>query len=141
MSLAFCTGPSTGGPAIRGSMTVRVTLDRKDQEIAREALAYVSRRVFEQHGAEIIGDLEDWLDELLLRKGGPAPGTILMTEEHLHAFRSALQSYSDALDHPSSDRSNRMRIVRMKRIMSRAAAQGRWHSRLWNWVRALGRRR
>jgi len=120
---------------------VRIHLDRKDQEISREALAYVSRRVFDQHGSQIVGDLEDWLDQLLLRKTGPAPGTLIMTEEHLLAFRAALQAYCAALDHPSSDRSNRMRIARMRRIMSRAEAQRRWYWRLWNWTCSFGRRK
>lgn len=120
-------------------MTARVHLERKEQEIVREALAYVSRRVYDQRASEVVGDLEDWLDEMLVRKSGPGPGTLIMTDEHARILYSALQSYSDALDHPSSDRSNRARIARMRRIVARARSQGRLPSRMWNWLRGFSR--
>ncbi|MFH1144806.1 MAG: hypothetical protein V1774_09710 [Candidatus Eisenbacteria bacterium] len=122
-------------------MTAQIRLDREDQELAREALAYVSRRVYDQRGSEIIGDLEDRLDRLLLSKVGPGPGDLTMPAAHLRAFRSALDAYTEALDHPSTDQSNRVRIARMRRITKRAAVQGRWPARAWNRLRAFLRRR
>ncbi|MBP6875696.1 MAG: hypothetical protein KBD56_06460 [Candidatus Eisenbacteria bacterium] len=122
-------------------MTARLHLERKEQEIVREALAYVSRRLYDQHASEVVGDLEDWLDEILLRKSGPGPGTLIMTDEHARMLYSALQSYSDALDHPSTDRSNRARIACMRRIMARARSQRRLPSRMWNWLRGFSRKK
>jgi hypothetical protein len=122
-------------------MTSQLHLERQDQEIVREALAYVSRRVYDEHGSGVIGELEDRLDELLLNSSGPAPGTIVMTGEHLRALRSALETYCEALDHPSTHGSNRARIAHMRRIISRAEAQGRLPRKLWDRVRGRGKGR
>ena len=122
-------------------MTSQLLLERQDQEIVREALAYVGRRVFDERGSAIVGELEDRLDALLLRPAGPAPGTIEMTGEHLQALRSALETYCEALDHPSTHGSNRARIAHMRRIISLAEARGRWPRKLWDRMRGAGRRR
>ena len=118
-------------------MTARIRLERSEQEIVREALAYASRRVYDERGSAVVGELEDWLDQLLLRKGGPAPGTIVMPDEHLRVLRTALEAYSEALDHPSTEGSNRVRIARMRRIMRRADAQKRPWTRISNWLQGF----
>jgi len=118
-------------------MTVRLRLNRNDQAMVREALAYASRRVFDPENAQRVGDLEDLVDALLLGSETRESGGLVLDEDHQPVFRAALVAFCEALDHPSTDATNRARIARMRRMVQWLDSRSRWPARLGAWLRGI----
>jgi hypothetical protein len=115
-------------------MAVRLRLTRDDQALVREALAYVSRRMFDQRLAQTAGALEDELDRLLTAPAPPPPGAVLTLEsEPLRVLRLVLAAYVEELSRPVSDPANRARVARMRALDRQLAAASGWRG----WLRRL----
>ncbi|MCK4413149.1 MAG: hypothetical protein KAY32_06365 [Candidatus Eisenbacteria sp.] len=112
-------------------------LNRTDQAMVREALAYASRRMFDPHDTQRVGDLEDLVDVLLLGPETRESGVLTVDGEHLRVFRVALIAYCEALDHPSTDSTNRVRIARLRRMVQWLDSRSRWPARLGAWLHWL----
>jgi len=139
--------------------TARLRLTRADQELLREALAYVGRRMFDPRLAAQAGALEDDLDRLLTSSAGEpsgptgrgrerAPGggaagsrppaTLALAPESLRVLRMVLDAYGEELGRPVSAPENRGRVARMRELDRRLARQSGRAGWFWR-LRARGR--
>lgn len=108
-------------------MSRRIDLEDSDLELLQEALGYMSRRFFDPRDSQAILEIEDCLDTARRRKDPNSPFHLVLPDQHIPLLQRVLGSYSNELDHPSSDASNRARIARMRRL---AARLGRGHGLL-----------
>jgi hypothetical protein len=116
---------------------MRMRLNRADQALVREALAYASRRVFDPQAAGRVGDLEDRVDALLLGAETRESGVLSLDAEQRPVFRAALVAFCETLDHPSTDATNRARIARLRQMIRWLDSRASWSARLGAWVRAI----
>jgi len=114
---------------------MRIRLDREDQVLLREAVAYMARRMCDPRDVHELGETEDRLDALLL---GASPanagaGGLTLEGRQAEVLRAALESYAGVLAQPGSDFTNRARVVRLRRVIRAIRAQSRWWARVFAW--------
>lgn len=117
-------------------MTLRFVLDRADQEILREALGYMSRRLFDPRDSDRLGELEDQLNAALTRGKASASAELILGGEHVDVLHKVIDGYSEELSHPSADRSNRARVARMRVVQKRLRSRATWRGRVVDWLRS-----
>ena len=117
-------------------MTLRLVLDRADQEILREALGYMSRRLFDPRDTDHLGEMEDQLDALLTRGDASTSAALVLGGDHVRVLHRVLDGYCSELSHPSADRSNRARVARMRSVQRRLRSQATWFGRMIGWIKS-----
>ena len=100
-------------------MGTRLSLDGGDLQLLQEALAYMGRRFFDPQDSAIILDIEDYLESARRQVPSGRPCELTLEKPRAMLLRRVLRAYSDELNRPSSDTSNRERIARMHRLTKR----------------------
>jgi hypothetical protein len=89
---------------------------REELLLLHEAIAYISRRLFDPHDARRLREVGDQVESALLGGGERAAVRLVLDEASSRVLAVALAAYAEELSQPGGHPSNRTRARELQRL-------------------------